>query len=272
MPFCPECGKPVGARAKFCRSCGASLAEEIENTVPSAVTQPVPPAPAPAPVPSAVPAPPPPAPLLSVPSDSSSVTGGVRTCRACGNPIKPGDRYCSKCLVSVQDEGGSPVVPAPAPAAAGIPPVAPAPVPPAPAITPPETGKILTCRACGNPIKPGDRYCSKCLVSVQDEGGSPVVPAPAPAAAGVPPAPVVSATEPVIAPPPQEPGKYVCASCGNPLTGDEKFCNSCGSPAVAARVEDPKPDQAPSGNVCSSCGAQVSGNAKFCGQCGTKVG
>lgn len=207
MPFCPECGKPVGARAKFCRSCGASLAEEIENTVPSAVTQPVPPAPAPAPVPSAVPAPPPPAPLLSVPSDSSSVTGGVRTCRACGNPIKP-----------------------------------------------------------------GDRYCSKCLVSVQDEGGSPVVPAPAPAAAGVPPAPVVSATEPVIAPPPQEPGKYVCASCGNPLTGDEKFCNSCGSPAVAARVEDPKPDQAPSGNVCSSCGAQVSGNAKFCGQCGTKVG
>lgn len=116
-------------------------------------------------------------------------------------------------------------------------PVSPAPVPvPAPASFPASSGG-RTCTSCGNPINPGDKYCSKCLVTVKD-------PAPPAGAAN----------------------GYQCASCGNPLTGSEKFCGACGGPAVASRAA------APAGNVCAKCGAPVSDTTKYCGGCGAPVG
>jgi len=80
--------------------------------------------------------------------------------------------------------------------------------------------------------------------------------------------PAMPAPVPVAAPPTESTGSYVCASCGSPLTGNEKFCGICGGPAVAARTSAP----APVGNVCSSCGAPVSATTKFCGGCGAPVG
>ena len=150
MTFCPECGKSVAPKAKFCRNCGASQLEDaLSSVVPEPVAAPVAvPAPSPAPLPM-------PAPVMGQPS-------GVRLCTACGNVIQPGDKYCSKCLVIVRDNPPQAAAPAPSP--------------------------------------------------VQSF----------PAAA---------------------PGSYVCASCGSPITGTEKFCVICGTPVVASRV--PAPAQQP---------------------------
>ena len=177
-------------------------------------------------------------------------------CKACGNPIKPGDKYCSKCLVKVPSSPAAapaayqppaaeyqtpaPVIPAPAPVYQQPPPPppvyqAPPPpppqysAPPAPAAAPAPAG--LVCKACGNPIKPGDKYCSKCLVkapSIPAAAPAPVYQAPAPASQPLPP--------PAAAP---APGGYVCSSCGSPVSGSEKFCGICGSPVVAAKPPGP---------------------------------
>ena len=205
---CPSCGASNDFGTKFCGACGRPM-----GNAPAA--------------PKAAPAPAP--------------AGGVRLCTSCGNPIQPGEKYCSKCLVMVKD-GASP-----APAAAPF--VAPPP-PPAPAPVPVPSGGTRVCKACGNPIQPGEKFCSKCLVTVNS--AEPAMPAPVP----------------VSAPPTESTGSYVCASCGSPLSGNEKFCGICGGPAVAARTSAP----APAGNVCPSCGAPVSATTKFCGGCGVPVG
>ena len=272
MPFCPECGKSVTSSQKFCRSCGASLIEESPATA---------------------------APPVAPPS------GGLN-CRSCGASLAPDEKFCGICGTKSGD-----VFPAPVPAAPAVPapvpvyeappaayaapaPVymapppayqppppppppqytAPAPVTPAPGAPPLPGASIpagLVCKACGNPIKPGDKYCSKCLVKV------PTIPAAAPAAYAAP-APVYQAPPP--APATTVPGGYVCASCGSPSSGSEKFCGICGSPMVAARPAAPAPAAPPAvfpvaappaGRFCGSCGAAISATTKFCGGCGAAV-
>jgi predicted amidophosphoribosyltransferase len=313
MPFCPECGKSVASSQKFCRSCGASLIEESSAAAAPMAAPPsggpicrscgamlapdekfcgicgakagvISPAPAPAPAPVyepppaayAAPAPvyqvppPPPPPQYAAPFAPAPVG---RVCKACGNPINPGDKFCSKCLVKVPDlpvaapaayAAPAPVYQAPAPAYQPPPPPPPpqyaAPVPVAPA----PVGRV--CKACGNPINPGDKFCSKCLVKVPDN------PVAAPAAYAAP-APVYQAPPP--APAAAVPGGYVCASCGSPASGSEKFCGICGSPLVAARLAVPAPAAPPAappaGKFCGSCGAAISATTKFCGGCGAAV-
>ena len=65
----------------------------------------------------------------------------------------------------------------------------------------------------------------------------------------------------------------MCASCGSPVSGSEKFCGICGSPVVAARPPAPAPAPAapPAGKFCGVCGAAISGTTKFCGSCGAAV-
>jgi predicted amidophosphoribosyltransferase len=346
MPFCPECGKNVGSSQKFCRSCGASLIEE--SSAAAAPVAPlsgglscrscgtplapdekfcgncgarsgdVPPAPAPAvpapapvyPAPSPAPAPvfqapapvyqaPPPA-YQPPPPPPQQYTAPVATaavgllCKACGNPIKPGDKFCSKCLVKVPD------IPAAAPAAfqapapvyqAPPPAYQPPPPPPQQYTAPVATAAVgLLCKACGSPIKPGDKFCSKCLVKVPD------IPAAAPAAFQAP-APVYQAPPPAYQPPPPPPQQYtapvataavglLCKACGNPIKPGDKFCSKClvkvpdipaaapaAYPAPPPAYHPPTPLSAavPGGYVCSSCGSPVSGSEKFCGICGATV-
>jgi RNA polymerase subunit RPABC4/transcription elongation factor Spt4 len=178
----------------------------------------------------------------------------VRTCTACGNVIRPGDKYCSKCLVIVRDT--LPQAAAPAPVVAPAPVSAPVPSSlPIPAPVMGQPSGVRTCNACGNIIKPGDKYCSKCLVIVRDNPLQAAAPAPSP---------VQSA-------PAAAPGSYVCASCGSPITGTEKFCGICGTTVVASRI--PAPAQQPLvQKTCSACGAPVNDTTKFCGGCGAPVG
>ncbi len=269
---CPSCGAANETGTTFCGSCGTRIGSA--PAAPQAASRFAPAAPA----------------------------GSVRTCTACGNPIQPGEKYCSKCLVMVKD--AVPAAPSPAPATTTAPQAASRFAPAAPA------GSVRTCTACGNPIQPGEKYCSKCLVMVKDAVPSAPSPAPAPTtapqAASPAPAPVpaasyggprvckacgnpiqpgekfcskclvtvnyaepaMAAPVPVTAPPTESVGSYVCASCGSPLNGNEKFCGICGGPAVAARTTAP----APAGKVCPSCGAPVSDTTKFCGGCGAPVG
>ncbi len=248
MPFCPECGKSVGTSQKFCRSCGASLLEESP----------------------AVAAPPAPAP------------GGLN-CRSCGSPLAPDEKFCGICgaragdtLVAVPAPAPVQASPAPQPAyqppsPAPVyqappppPPVYQAPPPPpvqqyaAPAPAPAAAGRV--CKACGNPIRPGDKFCSKCLVKVPDS--------PAPAAAYQAPPP---AYQPPAPPAAAAMGGYVCSSCGSPVSGSEKFCGICGATVVAACAPAPAPAAPPAGKFCGSCGAAITATTKFCGSCGAAV-
>ena len=254
MSFCPECGKNVGPSQKFCRSCGASLTEES----PAAAAPPVPP------------------------------SRGL-SCRSCGAPLAPDEKFCGGCGARTGDipQAPAPVYQAPAPVYQVPAPVYQAPAPvyqapapvyqaPPPAYQPPPppppqyaarapvapAAGGLVCRACGNPIKPGDKFCSKCLVKVPDN------PAPAP---------VYQAPPPAYHPPPHPaaaaPGGYICASCGSPVSGSEKFCGICGATVVGARAPAPVPVPAAplSGKFCASCGAAISSTTKFCGSCGATV-
>ena len=65
-------------------------------------------------------------------------------------------------------------------------------------------------------------------------------------------------------------GSYVCASCGSPINGTEKFCGICGA-IVVAHVPAPAQPQ-PVQKTCSACGAPVNDTTKFCGGCGAPVG
>jgi len=97
----------------------------------------------------------------------------------------------------------------------------------------------------------------------------PTTPAAAPVYQAPPPAPAAAV-----------PGGYVCASCGSPASGSEKFCGICGSPMVAARPAVPAPSAPPAappaaappaGKFCGSCGAAITATTKFCGVCGAAV-
>ena len=245
MPFCPECGKPVAPNAKFCRICGASQLDDAQ-TVPVSTT-----VAAPAPVMS----PPQPPQPRQVPLKPAVQPEVQSVCSSCGSPLSPSEKFCGIC-----GSRAGQIAPATPPAPSSATPVyapVPAPAPlqfqqPAPVMG--ESAGVRTCKACGNIIKPGDKYCSKCLVMVRDN--PPQVAAP-----------VRSPVQPL---PAAAPGSYACASCGSPISGTEKFCGICGA-TVAARVPAVAPPQ-PVQKICSACGAPVNNTTKFCGGCGAPVG
>lgn len=148
---------------------------------------------------------PPPPPQAAAPAAADAA--GSMVCKACGNPIKPGDRFCSKCLVKV------PEIPAPAvaPAAVGV---------HAPAIPPAPSGGDLVCKACKNPLKPGDKFCSKCLVKVPETPATAAPPAYQPPPPR-PPAADLARTLPAA-------GDLTCKACGSPVKPGLKFCSNCG--------------------------------------------
>ncbi len=168
------------------------------------------PVPLQAPVPDAAPqvqACPPHPPQAAAPSAAHAA--GNMVCKACGNPIKPGDKFCSKCLVKVPEI----FAPAVAPAAVEV-------HAPAPATPPAPSAGDLVCKACKNPLKPGDKFCSKCLVKVPER------PAAAVAPAYQPPPPRPPAADPVRSV--TAAGDLTCKACGSLVKRGLKFCSNCG--------------------------------------------
>lgn len=70
------------------------------------------------------------------------------SCQNCGKDNPPEARFCQSCGAELQQ---SPVVPQP-----------------------------ILCKACGNPIQPGEKYCSKCFVLAPAPTETPKEWAPAP--------------------------------------------------------------------------------------------
>ena len=257
MVYCPECGQSNVPNAKFCRHCGASLAE-ASQPVPEPVDIPTPPQGPPvcrscgtigtpdekfcgncgstlrdvAPVVPEIPVPPPPS---------------TRPCSACGAVMGMEMKFCGECGASMT------VRSAPAPVSPIFPPHVPQPAPYAMPVQP-VSGR--SCRSCGNLIKPGEKFCSKCCAIVKDEA----VPVAVPVA--IPPPTPVSVPLPA--------AESVCPGCGNPIADTEKFCGFCGTPVV--RAPPPAPATQPKERFCGSCGALVRETTKFCNVCGTVVG
>jgi predicted amidophosphoribosyltransferase len=232
VSVCASCGSPLTEKGKFCGVCGASV-----NSVNS---------------------PPPLFPPISFDTPSAqqpSHPPRARLCRSCGNPIKPGDKFCSKCLAKVVDDSASASEPLQAPAPLVLSPPPPL-FTPAPSPPPAQPSGIRLCRSCGNPITPGDKFCSKCLAKVADDSPVPHVQYPPPAARLQPLTPPASL--------------LVCASCGSPITGTEKFCGICGTPVLFTSPSPSAPPQ-PVGKTCTTCGAPVSAMTKFCGSCGVPI-
>ena len=245
MPFCPECGKPVAPNAKFCRICGASQLDDAQTIPVLAKVA----------APAMVESPPQPPQPRQVPQQDEVQPIVQSVCSSCSSPLSPSEKFCGIC-----GSRADPIAPATPPTPSSTIPVyasvpAPAPSPfqqPLPVMG--ESAGVRTCKACGNIIKPGDKYCSKCLVMVRDN--------PPQAAA-----PVRSPVRPF---PAAAPGTYACSSCGSPITGTEKFCGICGA-TVSARVPAAAPPQ-PTQKICSACGTPVNDTTKFCGGCGAPVG
>ncbi len=70
----------------------------------------------------------------------------------------------------------------------------------------------------------------------------------------------------------QPQGGAACAACGTPFEAGDRFCMSCGAPAVAATVAAAAAvAAAPSTPSCGFCGEPIVPGDTFCGGCGQRV-
>ncbi len=152
------------------------------------------PAPAPVPEPETVSAP---------PAEPASASEEGR-CPVCGEPVKPGSRFCMSCGASIPAAGEAEAAPAPEPVTISEPVLEPVTVWQGTPATEPEAAPAeKRCPACGEPVKPGSRFCMSCGASIPAAG---LASAPAPSSAQ----------------------RAFCMNCGAPLRPGDKFCMKCG--------------------------------------------
>ena len=108
-------------------------------------------------------------------------------CTKCGNELKPGARFCTKC--------GTPVS--------------------APVDQMKSASPSMTCTKCGSELKPGAKFCTKC--------GTPV---------SAPMDQMKSVTPPM-----------ACPKCGKALKPGARFCTGCGTPVAQGGQQAGQPDQ-----------------------------
>ena len=96
----------------------------------------------------------------------------------------------------------------------------------------------MNCTNCGNELKPGQKFCTKC--------GTPVTATQSKAIGG-----------------------ETCPNCGNALKPGQKFCTKCGSPVAATEVKS-APNQVDA-IQCPSCGKALKPGQKFCTGCGAPI-
>ncbi len=64
------------------------------------------------------------------------------------------------------------------------------------------------------------------------------------------------------------PQERICTHCNAPLSGSEKFCQTCGVPSDEAVSRNSHRDQK---KFCHQCRALINHDAKFCNMCGTVI-
>ena len=100
---------------------------------------------------------------------------------------------------------------------------------------------MAQCTKCGNELKPGARFCTKC--------GTPV---------SAPVDQMKSASQ-----------SMTCTKCGSELKPGAKFCTKCGTPVSAPMDQMKSASQSMS---CPKCGKALKPGARFCTGCGAPVG
>lgn len=302
---CAQCGAPLPAGHRFCQVCGAVV-------IPAAAAAPANPPVVNAPDAAAF-QPHIDAVFSARPGDarqnqaaaSPDAAVAVAICPQCGEPLKPGHRFCGSCgataapAVAVCRKCGAALKPGERFCGSCGAAVAPAETPAAPQRPSAEPTMLhtpaLLCPRCSAALKPDARVCPACGLM------SPLAHEPEPAVAETPKRPVAPPPAPVVAEPcgrcgkpvplglawcpecgarveraapapePAAPAPAKCYRCGAALKSGEKFCGSCGAP-VPVRAVSPAPAPPPMpAPVCGSCGTPLKPDERFCGTCGTRV-
>jgi predicted amidophosphoribosyltransferase len=100
---------------------------------------------------------------------------------------------------------------------------------------------VILCPSCGNPRRPGSKFCGKCgssTVLQSDTAGK------------------LHKLEPF------------CLSCGEPLKTAVKYCGKCGASALQPPFQTASQ---PNQSRCSNCGTPLEKGTRFCAQCGNQL-
>lgn len=301
---CAQCGAPLPGGHRFCQVCGAVV-------IPAAAASPANPPVVAAPDVAAFP------PLIDAvfsarPGDArqNQAVGSpdAAICPQCGEPLKPGHRFCGSCGATVAPAGavcrkcGAALKPGERFCGSCGVAVAPAETPAAPQAAPQRPSAeptmlhtpALLCPRCSAALTPDARVCPACGLM------SPLAPEPEPPAAETPKRPVAPPPAPVVTAPcglcgkpvpaglawcpecgarveraapvaePAVPAPAKCYRCGAALKSGEKFCGSCGAPVPVRAASPPSAPPTPA-PVCGSCGTPLKPGERFCGTCGTRV-
>lgn len=89
----------------------------------------------------------------------------------------------------------------------------------------------VLCQKCGNELKEGAKFCSKCGSKYEPQ--------------------IEQSSE-------SDMKKHLCKKCGKELIDNEKFCSACGT-KYEERLQ------------CRNCGLLVTDSIKFCSNCGTQI-
>lgn len=237
LVVCEKCGAKVDAGSYFCIKCGNQMKELPKpQPAPEPVAAPAPES-APAPIPKPAPAPipePAPEPVSAPAPDSAPAPEPVAApapapeqeteklvCAKCGSTVKPGTKFCIRCgsplnakpepakvaepETPAEEDPMNTVAPGfnyrPSPAPAPAPAPVPKPEKPAPA------GAANKCPNCGNPVKPGVKFCIRCGTHLASQPAAQPQPAP------------------------EKPADVrKCRNCGKVVANPTmKFCTGCGS-------------------------------------------
>ncbi len=229
---CPACGEKSEPCFKFCMQCGARLDAPAPEPEKAGETIPV--------IPSAEAAEEQPEPgCTEQEADEEAPYAAPAACPVCGEPSTPYFKFCMKCGASFDAPVNKTATePATEPVMAEEPAAS-------------EDTDDMLCKACGEPVKPGYKFCMKCGARIDEQKEETVFEAEVIESEIPEPEQEEEATEEILieekAEPEaietvvteesaaEEPAVILCRVCGAIADPGQKFCMKCG-----ARIDEQK--------------------------------
>ena len=110
-----------------------------------------------------------------------------------------------------------------------------------------DTGKV-SCPSCGKKIRKGDLFCTYCGAKTENKDESQNL--------GSKQNERITVSEYI-----KSIKDYTCDNCGEKVTGNDKFCPSCGKPVIFKVTPE----------TCDKCGNTLTSGYTFCPSCGAEV-